>query len=168
MDGSDFLIREPRGGIVGDACLDVLRDVTRNVVVNECRGFHICGDDFAVSGKSGFDQGLEAVANAENESVAVFEEIGNRIGDAGIAQDGCNEFRRTIGFVTGGEAAWDEKDLCGFDLSCKRVDGFLDVFGGEVAENLDVGLCTCALESAGRVVFRVGAREGGDQNSWFD
>ena len=48
------------------------------------------------------------------------------------------------------------------------MNGFLDVFCGEVAEDFDVSFGTHTLEGTGGVVFGVGAGEGGDQNLRFD
>ena len=113
--------------------------------------------------QAGFDEGLEAVADAEDEAVAVFLEIGDRVAHARVAENGRDEFRGSIGFVAGREAAGDEEDLGFRDLVGEGGDGFGDVSCGKVAEDLDVGLCADALEGAGGVVFGVGAGEGGDQ-----
>ena len=85
--------------------------MSRNVVVDESRGIRICGDDFTVSGQSGFDQCLEAVANSKDQAIAVFEKIGNRIGNAWVAKNRGDEFCGAIGFVACGESPRNEEDL---------------------------------------------------------
>ncbi len=79
--------------------------------MDEGCGIRIGGDDFAVSGEAGFDQCLETVANSEDQTIAIFEEIGNRISNAWVTQDGCDKFCGAIGFVTCGKTTGNEEDL---------------------------------------------------------
>lgn len=127
MDLADFHARKPWGGVVRDAGADVLGDVAGDVVVDEGGG--VCGgfDDFAVGGEAGFDECLEAVADAEDEAVAVFQEVGNGIRNPRVAEDGGDEFRGAVWLVSGGEATRDEKDVGGGDVLGECGDGLLDV-----------------------------------------
>ena len=83
VEVADLAVGEPRGVGVGDAGGDVGGDVARDGVVGE-------GHLFAE--EAGFDEGLEAVANAEDESLACLGEVGDGFGDLGIAEDGGDEF----------------------------------------------------------------------------
>ena len=71
MDFADGHVGEPGGGVRYDPGLDVLGDVAGDVVVDEGGGFGIRIDDATVSSEAGFDEGLEAVADAEDEAVTV-------------------------------------------------------------------------------------------------
>ena len=61
--------------------------------------------------EAGFDKRLEAVADAEDESIAILEKVGNCVGNPRVPQNGRDEFCGTIRFVAGREAAGDEEDL---------------------------------------------------------
>ena len=76
---------KPGRVVVGDASGDVGGDVARDGVVGE-------GGRAARGEEARFHEGLEAVADAEDEALARLVEIGNGIGDAWIAQDGGDEF----------------------------------------------------------------------------
>jgi hypothetical protein len=73
--------------------------------------------DFPVGDEAGFDEGLEAVADAEDEAVAVLEQVHDGIGHARAADDGGDEFGGAVGFVAGAEAAGEHEDLGLADFS---------------------------------------------------
>lgn len=85
--------------------------MSSDIVRGEGRGLGLGIADLTVRDEAGFDEGLEAVANAENETVTFRDEFHHRVADDGVTQDGGDEFAGAIGFVTGAEAAWDEQDL---------------------------------------------------------
>ena len=91
-------------------------DVTSDVIVGEGRSTGLWIANFAVGNEPGFDECLEAVADAEDETVAVLEEVHDRIGNARAAQDGGDEFPGTGGFVSGGEATGKHEDLGALDV----------------------------------------------------
>ena len=83
--------------------------------------------DFAVGDEAGFDQCLEAVADAEDESVAMMDQVHDCFGDFRAADDGSDEFCRAIGFVAGAESAGEHEDLALADFCGECIEGFADV-----------------------------------------
>ena len=49
--------------------------------MSEGRGAGLWITDFAVGDEAGFDEGLEAVADSEDEAIAIFEEVHHSVGD---------------------------------------------------------------------------------------
>lgn len=155
VEVADLAVGEPRAVGVRDAGGDVGGDVACDGVVGE-------GHVFAE--EAGFDEGLEAVADAEDEALAVLVEVGDGIGDLGVAQDGGDEFGGAIGFVAGAEATGEHENLRLGDGGGEGLQGFFDCLRGEVAEDEDFGVASRLFEGGGSVVFAVGAREDGDDN----
>ena len=79
----DLALAEPRGVGVGDAGGDVDGDVARDGVVGEGHVF---------TEEAGFDESLEAVANAEDEALARLVKVGNGVRDLRVAQNSGDEF----------------------------------------------------------------------------
>ena len=75
VEVANLTLRKPRGVGVGDAGSDVGGDVTCDGVVGES---HILAEE------SGFDEGLEAIADTEDEALATLVEVRNRICDLRI------------------------------------------------------------------------------------
>ena len=101
-----------------------------NGVVNQGRRIGGRSADFAVGNEAGFDEGLEAVADAENQAIPVLKEIHDGVGHTRAADNGGDEFRGAIGFVASAEAAGKHQDLRAADLSCQSGKRFLDVSRG--------------------------------------
>ena len=69
------------------------------------------GPDLAVGHQSQLDQGLEAVADAQHQAVPVFEQVVDRVGEPGIAEEGADELGGAVGLVAAGEAAGQDDHL---------------------------------------------------------
>ena len=82
-----------------------------DVVVGERRLAGSGFADFSVGDEAGFDEGLEAIADSEDEAIAVLEKVHDGVGDAGTTQDGGDEFSGACGFVSGAESTRDGDDL---------------------------------------------------------
>lgn len=82
-----------------------------DVIIGEGRRAVLGLADFAVGDEAGFDEGLEAVTDSEDEAVAIFEEIHHGIGDARRAEDGGDKFSGAGGFITSAEASRDGENL---------------------------------------------------------
>ena len=94
----------------------VARDVPADGVVDECRGVGAGFADFAIGHQAGFDEGLEAVADAEDEAVAVDEQVHDGVRHARAADDGCDKLGGAVRFVAGAESAGEHQDLRVADL----------------------------------------------------
>ena len=82
-----------------------------DVVVGECRLAGSRFADFTVGDEASFDESLEAIADSEDESIAVLEKVHDGIGDAGATQDGGDKFSGACWFISGAESTWDSEDL---------------------------------------------------------
>ena len=69
------------------------------------------GADIAVGHQTQLDEGLEAVADAQHQSVPVFQQLHGGVGHLGVAEEGGDELGGAVGLVAAGEAAGDEDDL---------------------------------------------------------
>ena len=108
---ADVHAREPRRLDRGDAGMGVTRDVTGDAIVEERRSRSVDVTDLTIRDEAGLDEGLEAIADAEREAVAVLEQLHDGITHDGGLDDGGDELAGAIRFVTGGEAAGDHEDL---------------------------------------------------------
>lgn len=159
---------KPGRGIADDPGGGVAGDVAADVVVDQGRGTGGGLADLAVGDEAGLDQGLEAVADAEHEAVAVLQQVHDGIGHPRVADDGGDEFRGAVGLVAGAEAAGEHQDLRLADLPREGFERLLDVAGGEIAEDEDLGVGPGFAKGLGGVVFAVGAGEGGDEDPGID
>ena len=89
---ADLGVSQPGGELGSDSGGGVAGDVAADVVVGECRCAGLGVTDFAVGNESGFDEGLKAIADAENEAVAVLEKVHHSVGHDGAPENGGDEF----------------------------------------------------------------------------
>ena len=160
-------LREPRREVGGDPRGDVTGDVTPDFIEGEGGSVRLGVADFPEGNEPGLDKGLEAVADAENQAVTPRKEVHHGVAHNGVSQHRCDEFSRSVRFVTCAETTWDEEDLCSANGRRERVKGFIDRFGGKVSENKDFGCATRIPDGAGGIVFGVGARKGGNDGEGF-
>ena len=156
--------RHPGGLHTGDAGVHHAADVAAQGVEGQ-GGVVLLGlGDFAVGHQAQLNQGLEAVADAQHQAVPGFQQIGDSLGDAGVAEGGGDELAAAFGLVAAGEAAGQHDDLGAADGLFHAVDGLLDVGDGQVLHHQDLALGAGLLKSPGGVHLAVGAGEGGDEH----
>ena len=161
----DFHAREPRRLDRGDAGMGVTRNVSGDAVVEERRGGGVDVTDLTIRDEAGLDEGLEAVADAEREAVAVLEQLHDGITHNGRLDDRCDELAGTIGLVAGGEAAGDHEDLRTGDGVGEGLERFTESGGIEITQHEDLGLGAGETERAGGIVFAIAAGEDGDDHA---
>ena len=108
---ADVHAREPRRLDRGDAGMGVARDVAGDAVMEQRRSRSVDVADLTIRDEAGLDEGLEAVADAERETVARLEQLHDGVTDDGGLDDGGDELARAVRFVTRGEATGDHEDL---------------------------------------------------------
>ncbi len=86
------------------------------------------------------DQRLEAVADAQHQAIAGLEQVADRLGDLGSAEERRDELGGAVGLVAAREAAGDHDDLACTDAAGKLVGALGDGLGREVVDHEDVGL----------------------------
>ena len=87
--------------------------------------------------------------------------------DFGVAEECCDEFTGTIGFITAGETTRDEDRLRLFHFFCKAFDGISNTCSRQVVDDKDVRFCASSFHSLCRVKFAVCAGEYRDQYTRF-
>ena len=120
--------------------------------------------DLAIGQESQLNQGLEAVADPQHQPVPMTEEVGQGVGQTGIPEGGGDEFARTVRLVTARKTSRQHDDLSTANRRLHPPDGFLDRRGGQVPDHQHLRLGARPLESAGGIVFTVGAGEDRDEN----
>ena len=119
------------------------------------------GADIAVGHQTQLDQGLEAVADAQHQTVAVLQQVADRLGDRRAAEEGGDELGAAVRLVAAGETAGQHHDLAlanGLD-QCLAAGG--NVRRGQVADDQDLRVSTGAGKGLGGVVLTVGTGEHG-------
>ena len=155
---SDFQAGEPRRVDCREAGAGNLGDVAVDVVAEQCR--RVLGDaaEMSVRKKAGLDEGLESVADSENEATS-----GNEAFDCLcyilIVQYIGNELAASVRFVTGRESAAECQDVAFFNIGLHLGYGVEDVLGGEIAEHAHLHLRSGLAECLGSVVVAVCSRE---------
>ena len=69
------------------------------------------GADIAVRHQTQFDQGLEAVADAQHQAVALLQQTAHCLGDRRAAEEGGDELGAAVRLVAAGEAAGQHLSL---------------------------------------------------------
>ena len=164
VGGTEFGTAQPGAEVGGDARVGHLALVATDGVEGQRGGVGGLRTNLAVGYEAELDQSLEAVADAQHESVALGEELHNGLGDARVAEDAGDELGGAFGFVTRRETAGNHDNLAATDGVDVGVDTLADLVAVLVAEDDDLTLGTGAVEGAGAVVFAVGAREGGNED----
>ena len=101
-------------------------------------------------------EGLEAVADAQHQAIALLQQTAHRLGDFRVAEEGGNELCAAVRLVAAGEAAGQHHDLAlanGLD-QCLAAGG--NVRRGQVADDQDLRVSTGAGKGPGGVVLAVG------------
>ena len=122
------------------------------------------GADVAVSGQTQLDEGLEAVADTQHQTIPVLQQVADCLSDRRIAEEGGDELCAAVRLVAAGEAAGQHDDLAlvdGLD-QCLAAGG--DISGGQVADDQHLGVRTGAGKGVGGVVLAVGTREDRDDD----
>ena len=136
-------------------------------VEGQCGAGLVHVHDLTEGDKAQFNEGLEAVADAQHQAVPVFEQVVDRVFDPRVAEEGGDELAGAIGFVAAGEAAGDGDDLGLVDQLLKGGNRFLDILGGEVFDHKGGGAAAGPFKGFGGVVLAVGAGEYRDQHPGF-
>ena len=118
----------------------------------------------ALDKPAAFDEGLKAVADAQDKAVALQESV-EGIGDFRMTQDGGDVFAGAVGFIAGGEASGDAEYLAFINLGGEVENGFMEVAGAAVKEEAFAGDGAVAEKGAFSIVFAVGAGEDGDADA---
>ena len=122
-------------------------------------------DDVTVGHQTELDQGLEAVADAQHQTIAGLEQVADGLGDLGGAEERRDELGGAVGLVAAREAAGDHDDLALADAAGKLMGALGDGLGREVVDHEGVGLGAGGAEGTGAVVLAVVAREHGDDHT---
>ena len=156
---------EPRRQVAADAGANQAALVTADLVEGQ-RGRVGGGvDDVAVRHQAQLDECLEAVADAQHKAVAGLQQVANRLGDLGCAEERGDELGGTVWLVAAGEAARDHDDLGLADAAGQLTGGLGDVLGREVVDDEDVCFGAGGTERARGVVLAVVAGEDGDDHA---
>ena len=139
--------------------------VAADGVVGQGRAVWLLVADLAVGHQSQFDQCLETVADPQHQPIPVFQQVGNGLQHFRVPEDGGDEFRRTLRFVPTAESAGDHDHLTVFDFFRHPVDGFFQLSGGQVPQDVEVGLGAGLFKGPLGIHFAVGSREDRDENA---
>ncbi len=165
MDLADLALGQPRREVARHAGADEAALVAADGVEGQRRsvgcGFH----DVAVRHEAELDERLEAVADAQHEAVAGLQQLADRLGDLGRAEERGDELGGAVGLVAAGETARDHDDLALADAARELVGALGDGLGREVVDDQHRGVGAGAAERAGGVVLAVRAREDGDHDA---
>ena len=142
-----------RGNHLGDVAVDVVAEEG-----GRCFG-HLA--QAAVRQQAGFHEGLETVADAQDEAAAIQQGV-YLFGNLGIVEHVGNELAAAIGFVTGRETARQRQDVALFQGFGHFIDRPEDVFLRQVAEHAETHLGALLPEGFRGIVIAVGSRENGD------
>ena len=133
-------------------------------VVGQGRAGFIGVNNLAVGHKTKLDKRLEAVADAEHKSVALFKKACNSLLDFRIAEKRGDEFARAVRLVAAREAAGDKDYLAFLDFLCKILNRACDARRRKVVDNKDFSLGSRSFSRLCGIVFAVCARENGNQH----
>ena len=138
-----------------------LRDMAVDIIAEERGRVGRYHAEFAVGQQAALDEGLEAVADTEDESPAV-----NQRGDSRchlpIVDDIGNELTAAVGLIACGEAAREHQDMAAVDMRRHLINGVEHILRREVAEDSRLHLCARCPPCLRTVVVAVRTREDGD------
>ena len=158
-------LQHPRGVDGGHAGGDVLGLVAADQVEGQGRAAVVHVSDLAIGHQTQLDQRLEAVADAQHQAVAVFQQVMHRVLDAGIAEEGGDELAGALGLVAAGEAAGQNDHLGALDGLLQRLGRLGQQVVGQVAHHQDLRLDAGAQAGVGGVVLAVRAGEHRDDRT---
>ena len=151
-------VLEPRRvGCAHAGCHD-LRDMTVDVVTEECRTFLGHHAETTVWKKARLDQSLESVADTEDETAAVKQRM-DSISDYLVIKHIRYELTATVRLVTCRESAADHEDMTLIDVLLHFCDRPEDIIFGKIAEYAHAHLCTRITPCLCRIVVTVCTRE---------
>lgn len=164
VGGAQLGLAQPRAKVAGDARVGHLALVAADGVEGQRGCILGLGADLAVGNQAELDQGLEAIADAEHEAVALLEQLHDGVGNLRVAKDAGDELGAAFGLVAGAEAAGEHDNLAAADGLDVGFDALANLLAILVAEDDNLALGTGAVEGAGGVELAVGAGEGGDED----
>ena len=115
--------------------------------------------DLPIGHQPQLHQGLEPVADAQHQSVPIFQQVMHRVRQLGVAQEGHDEFGRAVRLIAAGETAGENDHLTAADGSGQGVGGPLQILRAQVPDYQDLRLNACLETGGGGVVLAVGAGE---------
>ena len=131
--------------------------------MRERRGIFVKFANFAVRKQAEFNQRLEAVANAQNQSVAL-QKFHDFFGKARIAKRRGDKFSGTVRLVAAAEAAGQHDNLRGANFFDHCGDTFFDLRGRQVTHDKNIRLPARLAPNFCAVVFAIRAGEHGNKN----
>ena len=161
------MLREPRRLVADHLRVNHLGNVTADGVECQCRRILFLTTDLAIGNQSQLDQGLEAVADTQGQSISLIQKTHNGLFDLCILEGRRKEFRGAIRLVACGETAGEHDDLGLIDGFFKNIDRIADILCSQVLEYLYIHLCPCVLKGFGAVILAVGAGEYRDKYAGF-
>ena len=125
------------------------------------------GADVAVGHQAQLDEGLEAVADAQHQAVALLQQLAHRLGDGGAAEEGGDELGAAVRLVAAGEAAGQHDDLAASEWPSRRASQLSATSAGvRLLMTRISGLGPGPRKGTGGVVLAVGAGEDRDDAPW--
>ena len=121
--------------------------------------------DFPEGYQPQLHQSLKSVADAQHQTVPVLQQVVDRVGEPGIAQEGDDEFRRPVRLISAGEPAGQEHDLGGFDGMLQPQGGLGQGIGSQVADHVRLHRHPSPEAGPDGIILTVGSRENGDGHS---
>ncbi len=165
VDVAGLDVAEPGAHDRYDLSVDHAGQMTADGVIRQRRAVGLQGLYVAVGQKAQLNEGLEAVADAEGQAVALIQERFEGFRKGGVAEQCRNELARAFRFIAGAEAAGEHDDLSLGDALGHFVDRFGQILRRVVAQDHDVRYCAGPFKGFGRVVFAVRARAYGDEDA---
>ena len=162
MEIAHLAFQHPGGVDRGHPGGDVPALMAADVVEGQGGTGLLHGPDLAVGRQAQLDQGLEAVADAQHQAVAVFEQVVDSVGKPGVAEEGADELGRAVGLVAAGEAAGQHHELGRPDGGLQRLGRLGQQVARQVAHHHDLRLHARPQTGLGGVVLAVGTRKHGD------
>ena len=141
-----------------DAGSDHLRDMTVDVVAEECRAVLCHLTETAVWKESRLHESLESVTDTKDETTTVNESMDCICYILVIKHIG-NELSASVRLVSGRESSAEHKDMTLVDILLHFRNRPEDVIFGKVAEHAHPHLSTGIAPSLGRIVVAVRSRE---------
>ena len=156
--------RKPRRAVAHDLGIDHGRNMPADGVEGQGRRILVLAGDLSARHKAELDQRLEAVADTECQTVAVFQKVGDRLADGLVAEGRREEFGRAVRLVTAGEAAREHDDLRIADRLFKNMHGLADILRAQVREHLRDRLRAGCLKGRSGIILTVRAGEDRDKD----
>ena len=124
----------------------------------ECQSRAVGGQwpDLPIRQQAQFDQGLEAVADSQDQSVALLQQPGNRVRQRRIVEQRRNELARSLRFVPGAETAREHQYLRLIDRPDNGPDRFLDILGRQIPDDERLDAATRFFKGQRRIILAVG------------